>query len=76
MELTIKLHDAMQNNTIQNKHVVINNLSKWHSLQNRSLYIYTYKSVGLGGGHTVSSVGTLTEDANQPWVHRPRRKED
>lgn len=48
LELTMEQRDTMQNNTIQNKHVVINSLSMWHSLQNRCYFLY--KSVGGGAG--------------------------
>ena len=83
MELAIEQHNTMQNNTMQNKQVVINNLSKWHSLQNRRVLVFfSPKSVG---GRTdihmliekaISSIGTLTEDTSQPWVNRLRRNED
>ena len=81
MELTIEQHNTRQNNTIQNKHVVINNLSKWHSLQNRRVF-FPPKSVGWGTDRhmliekAISSIGTLTEDTSQPWVNRPRGNED
>lgn len=79
MERTIQPRSTMQNNTAQNKHVVINSLSKWHSFQNRKLFFY--KSVGGGrGGCTLIerqflSVGALTGDTNQCWVNRARSKD-
>lgn len=76
-EHTIQQHYTIQNNAAQNKHVVINSFSKWHFFfQNRRL-LYINQWVGVHANWEAGlSLGTLTEDTNQPWMNRARSKNE